>query len=223
LPEEYYARRHNLKPQPAVYCSALVSSALKKQFEKAALSIVKPLAGAGVTPNHITALGALVACLTAWLYWTWDGDRLRLVAAAATLLLSGLLDAVDGVLARHTGNASRFGGFFDSVADRYSDALAFSGLIMGGLCDAWVGLAALLGSLMVSYCRSRAEAEGVVMSGVGLAERAERMLLLAALSLASYWWLPALNYGVMVLAVLANFTVLQRILYFRKKVEGTKP
>ena len=119
-----------------------------------------------------------------------------------------------------SGNASRFGGFLDSVADRYSDALAFSGLVLGGLCDAWVGLAALVGSLMVSYCRSRAEAEGVKMAGVGLAERAERMLLLAALSLASYWWLPALNVGVAVLAALAHLTVVQRTLYFRKRVEG---
>jgi len=198
----------------------LVSSALKKRFEDTVQSIVKPLAGMGVTPNHVTALGVLVACLTSWLYWTWGGDRLRLVAAAATLLLSGLLDAVDGVLARSSGNASRFGGFLDSVADRYSDALAFSGLVLGGLCDAWVGLAALVGSFMVSYCRSRAEAEGVKMAGVGLAERAERMLLLAALSLASYWWLPALNVGVAVLAALAHLTVVQRTLYFRKRVEG---
>ena len=197
----------------------MVSSALKKRFETAVQSMVRPLAGMGVTPNHITTLGVLVACLTAWLYWTWDGDRLRLVAAAATLILSGLLDAVDGVLARSTGNASRFGGFLDSVADRYSDALAFSGLVLGGLCDAWVGLAAMVGSLMVSYCRSRAEAEGVKMAGVGLAERAERMLLLAALSLASYWWLPALNVGVAALAALAHLTVVQRTLYFRKRVE----
>lgn len=197
----------------------MVSSALKKRFEETVHSMVKPMAGIGITPNHVTALGVIVACLTAWLYYTWETDRLRLVAAAATLLLSGLLDAVDGVLARSTGNASRFGGFLDSVADRYSDALAFSGLVLGGLCDAWVGLAALTGSLMVSYCRSRAEAEGVKMAGVGLAERAERMLLLAALSVASYWWLPALNYGVMALAALAHFTVAQRTLYFRKRVE----
>jgi len=193
---------------------------MKKRFETTIQLIVKPLAGMGVTPNHVTVLGLIVACLTAWLYWTWGGDRLRLVAAATALLISGLLDAVDGALARSSGNASRFGGFFDSVTDRYSDALAFSGLVLGSLCDAWVGLAALVGSLMVSYTRSRAEAEGVKMAGVGFAERAERMLLLAALSLASYWWLPALNYGVLALAALAHFTVLQRTLYFRKRVEG---
>jgi archaetidylinositol phosphate synthase len=198
----------------------LVSSALKKQFEKMVVSIVRPLAAAGVTPNHVTALGVLVACLTAWLYWTWGGDRLRLVAAAATILLSGLLDAVDGVLARSNGTASRFGGFLDSVSDRYSDALAYAGLIMGGLCDDWAGLAALVGSLMVSYCRSRAEAESVGMAGVGIAERAERMLLLSAVSIASYWWLPALNYGVITIAFLAHATVLQRGIYFKKVVEA---
>ena len=197
----------------------MVSSSLKKQFEKAVLSLVRPLAGTGLTPNHVTVLGLAVACLTAWLYGTWGGDRLRLVAAAATLLLSGLLDAVDGVLARSSGSASRLGGFLDSVSDRYSDALAFSGLILGGLCDSWVGLAALVGSLMVSYCRSRAEAEGVKMTGVGLAERAERMVLLAAASLASYWWLPSLNYGVIMIAALAHATVLQRGMYFKKVVE----
>ena len=199
----------------------MVSSVLKKQFEKMVASIVRPLAAAGVTPNHVTALGVLVACLTAWLYWTWGGDRLRLVAAAATILLSGLLDAVDGVLARSNGTASRFGGFLDSISDRYSDALAYTGLIMGGLCDAWAGLAALVGSLMVSYCRSRAEAEGVAMAGVGLAERAERMLLLSAVSVASYWWLPAINYGVIAVAALAHATVLQRGMYFKKAVEAS--
>ena len=198
----------------------MVSSALKKQFESMVQSLVKPLASTGITPNQLTALGLAVACLTAWLYWTWGGDRLRLVAAAVTILLSGLLDAVDGVLARSSRSASRFGGFLDSVSDRYSDALAFSGLILGGLCDAWAGLAALVGSLMVSYCRSRAEAEGVGMAGVGLAERAERMLLLAAASLASYWWLPSLNYGVIVIAALAHATVLQRGMHFKKVVEA---
>lgn len=183
-------------------------------------SFIQPMAGAGVAPNHITVLGVVVACLTAWLYWTWEIDKLRLVAAAATLLFSGLLDAVDGVLARSSGNVSNFGGFLDSVADRYSDAITLSGLVLGGLCDPWAGLAALIGSLMVSYCRSRAEAEGVEMAGIGFAERAERILLLAALSIAAYWWLPALNYGVMALAIVAHFTVLQRMLYFKKRVGG---
>jgi archaetidylinositol phosphate synthase len=197
----------------------LVSSNLKKQFEKAVAATVKPLTRLGVTPNQVTALGLAVALVSAWLYAYWEGNMLYLVYGSLTILLSGLLDAIDGVLARGTGRASRFGGFLDSVADRYSDALVLTGITVGGLCSLPAGLLALTGSLMVSYTRSRAEAEGVEMAGVGLFERAERMIFLAVCSFASYWWLQALDYGVIVLAALAHLTVVQRMLHFKKMVE----
>ncbi len=197
----------------------MVSSNLKKQFEKAVAAAVKPLIRLGVTPNQVTAMGLAVALVSAWLYAYWGGDRVRLVYGALTILLSGLLDAIDGVLARGTGKASRLGGFLDSVADRYSDALVLMGVTAGRLCSVPAGLLALTGSLMVSYTRSRAEAEGVEMAGVGFFERAERMIFLAACSLASYWWLQALDYGVTALAALAHFTVAQRVLHFKKMVD----
>ena len=197
----------------------MVSSNLKKRFEKAVAAAVKPLIRLGVTPNQVTALGLAVSLAAAWLYADWGGERLRLVFGAAAILLSGLLDAVDGVLARGTGRATRLGGFLDSVADRYSDALVLTGVTVGGLCSVPVGLLALTGSLMVSYTRSRAEAEGVEMAGVGLFERAERMIFLAACSLASYRWLQALDYGMIVLAAMAHLTVAQRMLHFKKMVE----
>lgn len=197
----------------------MVSSNLKKRFEKAVAAAVKPMIRLGVTPNQVTALGLAVSLAAAWLYADWGGERLRLVFGAAAILLSGLLDAVDGVLARGTGRATRLGGFLDSVADRYSDALVLTGVTVGGLCSVPVGLLALTGSLMVSYTRSRAEAEGVEMAGVGLFERAERMIFLAACSLASYRWLQALDYGMIVLAAMAHLTVAQRMLHFKKMVE----
>jgi len=199
----------------------LVSSNLKKLFEKAVAAVVKPLGLFGATPNQVTALGLAVALVSAWIYADWGGNRLRLVYGALTILLSGFLDAIDGVLARGTGRASRFGGFLDSVADRYSDALIISGITVGGLCSLPAGLVALTGSLMVSYTRSRAEAGGVEMAGVGFFERAERMIFLAACSVAAYWWPRALEYGVMALAALAHVTVAQRILHFKKRVEKT--
>jgi archaetidylinositol phosphate synthase len=196
-----------------------VSSNLKKRFEKAVAAAVKPLGSLGVTPNQVTALGLTVALVSAWLYAGWNGDRLRLVYGALGILLSGFLDAIDGVLARGTGRASRLGGFLDSVADRYSDALILSGITVGGLCSLPAGLLALTGSLMVSYTRSRAEAEGVEMAGVGIFERAERMIFIAACSFASYWWPRSLDYGVMTLAALANVTVAQRALHYKKRAE----
>lgn len=196
----------------------MVSSNLKKSFEETVKKSVKPLGRLGVTPNHITAAGLLISFLAMWFYINWRINIYYLLFSALIILFSGFLDAIDGVLARNTGKVSIFGGFFDSVSDRYSDSVILSGIILGGLCTPIVGLAALVGSLMVSYTRSRAEAEGVNMSGVGFAERAERMLFLALSSIAAYFWLPSLQYGVLFLALAAHFTVLQRVLNFKKKV-----
>ena len=138
---------------------------------------------------------------------------------AALVLLSGFLDAIDGALARTTGKASVFGGFLDSVSDRYSDAVVLSAIVLAGLtAPAW-GLAAVAGSLMVSYTRARAEASGVKMAAVGLAERAERMLLLSAVTFAAYFWLELLGWGVAILAVLSHLTVLQRAAHFYRETK----
>jgi archaetidylinositol phosphate synthase len=72
---------------------------------------------------------------------------------------------------------------------------------------------------MVSYSRSRAEAEGVKMAGVGLAERAERMIFLAICAILSYWWYTVMNWSVLILGILSHLTVVQRALYFKKEVE----
>ena len=196
----------------------LVLSQLKKKFEDIIGDYITPLSKLGITPNHITILGVLVSICSAFFFATWSINPNRLTIAGLLLLLSGFLDAIDGVLARKTGQISKFGGFFDSVSDRYSDAVEFSGVIIGGLCNPIIGLAALIGSMMVSYARARAEAEGINMAGVGLAERAERMIFLALCSFVAPYWLDALNWGVLVLAILAHATVLQRAMYFKKEI-----
>ncbi len=200
----------------ALIISGLVSSRLKKRFEGIVAAGVKPLADAGVTPNMVTLLGLLVSFASAWCYYSWASLPILLPAAGALVLLSGLLDAIDGVIARTAGKVTKFGGFFDSVSDRYADAFVLAGVTLGGLCNPIAGFAALIGSLMVSYTRSRAEAAGVAMAGVGLAERAERMIILAAVTFVAVWWLDALNYGVIILAVLSHLTVLQRAEHFRR-------
>jgi len=195
----------------------MVSSRLKERFEDAIASAVKPLGGLGVTPNMVTVAGLLASILSAWCYYDWRRAGFLLPAAGGLLLLSGLLDAVDGVLARTSGKTTKFGGFLDSVSDRYADVIVLSGIILGGLCDTAVGLAALTGFLMVSYARSRAEAAGVAMEGVGFAERAERLVILAAATFLTVFQLDALNWGVALLAALTHLTVLQRMLHFRRK------
>lgn len=134
------------------------------------------------------------------------------------MLASGFCDALDGALARIYGQTTIFGGFLDSLLDRYADAIVLCGIIFGGLCDPFVGLIAVIGSLLVSYTRARAEAAGVKMEAVGIAERAERLIVLVAASFLSVAWREALGWGVIVLAVITNLTVLQRVVYFRKAI-----
>jgi len=192
----------------------LVSSKLKKKFEAWASSGVKPLVSLGLTPNILTLVGVAASAAAAYCYLSWRVGWFVLLAAGVLVLVSGLVDALDGVVARATGRASAFGGFLDSVCDRYSDAVVLSAILVGGLCHPAWGLLAMVGSLMVSYARARAEAAGVGMASVGLAERAERMLFLAAVTFVASIRLEALGWGVVVLAVLAHYTVIQRAAHF---------
>lgn len=167
----------------------------------------------GLTPNLISAIGLALSLFSAVAYAMAQNQPLLLLLAIILLLTSGFCDTLDGVLARTYKQTSVFGGFFDSLLDRYADAAVYAGVIIGGLCDPIWGLIALAGSLLVSYSRARAEAVGIKMESVGVAERAERMITLAVASVAAIFWLPALNIGIILLAVLSNLTVLQRGLH----------
>lgn len=197
----------------------MVSSRLKKRFEGVVLAGVKPFADVGITPNTVTIMGLIVSLVSAWCYYSWTYSPILLPVAALLILLSGLFDAVDGIIARTKGKVTVFGGFLDSVSDRYADAMVLAGITLGGLCNPIAGFAALIGSLMVSYTRSRAEAAGVSMAGVGLAERAERMLILAAVTFIAVLWIDALNYGIILLAILSHATVIQRARHFKRNAK----
>ena len=195
---------------------------LKKQVQQILSSQAKAAHDLGLTPNMISIIGLIFSFFSAAAYalalnWSW-----LLLIAVLFLLSSGFCDALDGIIARNHNQATPFGGFFDSILDRYADAVVFSGIIVGGLCNVYLGLAALFGSLLVSYSRARAEAAGVKMESIGLAERAERMLILVAASIAGFFWLPSLNLGIALLAVLTNATVIQRGIYAYKKLNETK-
>jgi archaetidylinositol phosphate synthase len=193
-----------------------VLTKLKQRAQLWFTSEAKMLHNLGLSPNQVSIFGIILAVLSALTYWQWKLNSLLLILAPLLMLASGLLDALDGALARLYGEATNFGGFFDSLLDRYADAVIICGIILGGLTEVSWGLAALIGSLLVSYARARAEAAGVKMESVGLAERAERLVLLALASFLSFVWLEALGWGVLVLAILTNLTVIQRAIYFRK-------
>ena len=182
----------------------------------------------GLTPNKISAIGFILALISAASYVLITAESSwLLILAVVFLLASGFCDTLDGIVARTFQQTTVFGGFFDSVLDRYADAAVYAAIIVAGLVNpvwglvwgsAW-GLATLTGSMMVSYTRARAEAAGIKMESVGFAERAERMLILAAVSIVGFFWLPALSYGIALLAVLSNLTVLQRTLHVYKTLK----
>ncbi len=204
---------------------------LKERIQRLMVSEARMAHAIGLTPNLVSLFGVVVALVSAYLYWSSQFNDLLLIVAALLLLASGFFDALDGVLARAYSETTLFGGFLDSLLDRYSDAVVLVGVILGRSVTGsqlWllVGFAALIGSLLVSYSRARAEAAGVKMETVGLAERAERIIIIVAASFLSFLWRDALLWSVLLLAVLTNFTVLQRVIYFwkasnRKEVSAT--
>jgi archaetidylinositol phosphate synthase len=196
-----------------------VLTKLKNKIQEMLASEAKLAEKIGLTPNMISFIGIILAFLSAIAYAEWQANRLYLLLATVFLLLSGFCDAIDGVLARLHQQVSVFGGFLDSLLDRYSDAFVYTGIIVGGLCDMLWGLVALIGSLLVSYSRARAEAANLKMESIGLAERAERMIILATASLVALFWQPqtAMNAGIILLAILSNLTVLQRSLHVYRK------
>jgi archaetidylinositol phosphate synthase len=181
----------------------------------------------GLTPNKVSTIGFILAVASAGVYALAPSYRWLLLLATVLLLASGFCDTLDGIIARIFQQETVFGGFFDSLLDRYADAIVYAAIIIAGLCNpAWGtfwgpvwALATLSGSLLVSYSRARAEATGIKMESVGFAERAERMLILAAASIIAFFWLPALGYGVAVLAVLSNFTVIQRAFHVYRELK----
>jgi len=194
---------------------------LKQKVQQLLSSEAKAAHRIGLTPNIVTIIGFALSFFAALAYALVTPQQpLWLLVAVILLMASGFCDTLDGILARTYQQASAFGGFLDSLLDRYADVFTFAGIIISGASIIFnatftlsVGLAALASSFMVSYSRARAEAAGVKMESIGIAERPERIIILAAASLVGIFWLPALAIGVLIIAVLATVTVMQRGLH----------
>ncbi len=177
-------------------------------------AIVNWLALARINPNALTLIGLGVNTVAAVLfgYANAENQRRMFFYAGLVIIGSGFFDLVDGRVARASNQVTRFGAFFDSVVDRYSDVSLFFGLLVyyaRGNRFFYVVLTALVmtGAVMVSYARARAESL-IGSCRVGFMERPERLVLLIMGALFNRM-APAL----WVIAVLSNITVVHRILY----------
>ena len=174
--------------------------------------ILNPIArNLNINPNIVTVISPFIAVLAAYGF----AKHLLLLGCAA-ILLSGLLDVIDGAVARYHNRASKFGAFLDSTMDRFADAIIYIGIIFGGYCDWFVGVLAIHSAITVSYVRARAESQGVECK-VGIAERAVRMIILMVGALIGYFTQPIyFTYVIYILVILSYFTVGQRIYHVWK-------
>lgn len=171
------------------------------------------LSRTGLTPNALTTL-SLVIAIAGYLMIVETKSGLVL---AVTIALSGLMDAVDGALARLLGRVTRAGAFLDSLVDRVCEVLYSASLLELGV-DSRLVLAYLSASMLVSYMRARGESLGLQMSGVGLMERAERVVSLVVVSLVLDVSKEIALLLFSVVTILVMFTAVHRFVYVWMRV-----
>jgi phosphatidylglycerophosphate synthase len=167
-----------------------------------------------VNPNLFTLSGLFFSFLAA----LCAAIHLQ-ITAGVMLLVAGLCDLVDGALARNTNTVTVFGGFLDSVLDRYSDlvvllGVAYAFLYSGNGLFVMITFVAAIGTAIIPYARARAEAASVACNA-GFFERPERLVILMI-----GFFFGLLPYAVTVLAIGTQVTVVQRILLVRRRAAG---
>lgn len=138
------------------------------------------------------------------------------IFASILLLISGFFDIVDGSVARVMKKSTTKGAFLDSNFDKISEALIFIGIAIGGLSNPILAMIALSTSILVSYLRARAESLGIELKGVGIGERAERLLILSICG-----FIPiseSIQWGVIIIILISGFSFLQRFRYVLKRI-----
>lgn len=191
----------------------LVYSKIEPPLNEAA----KLLSQKNITPNQVT-LGGLVLSIFAG----WALSKGNFFLGGLLTLTASLGDLLDGPLARLTGKGSRFGSFLDSTVDRYSDFFLFGGLsFYFARQESWgwflISLGILLGALLTSYTKARAESL-IPSCSIGTLERPERIILLILGS----FFLSLLPWILMGLFIGTNATAIQRILFVKKTLEDTE-
>lgn len=192
----------------------------RKTFRAVLEPIARAFHAVGLTPNQLTLIGLAMQLVVGVLLALG-----RFTLGGLLLIFFAAFDAVDGTLARTTGQTSRFGAFLDATVDRYAEGFTLGGLMIyfagqGGQLQVGLLAAALVGSFLVSYTRAKAESVGLSCT-VGILTRGERVaLLVVGLLLARWQPIPSLpdflTLALALLAVLSNVTAVQRILHVRR-------
>jgi archaetidylinositol phosphate synthase len=184
----------------------VVLNKIREKLNPILSSLGKSIGSTGISPDALTFVGFGFAVLAGLLF------ALRPSApylAGISIIVSGFFDIVDGAVARYRGTTSKHGSFTDSTLDRLSELFIYAGIIYAGYgAPSIVVLLALGFSLLVSYLRAKSESLNIKIAGIGIGERAERLVVLAVFSIVGY-----VAYGVYVVLILAAITFVQRYLY----------
>jgi archaetidylinositol phosphate synthase len=174
----------------------------------------------GMSPAFWTALSLILAASSGLTYMSaiYLGSNWYLSSMVGSILLlfSGFFDIVDGCVARVTKKSSKKGAYLDSVFDKISESIIFIGLAIGGLANPIISQIAISISLLVSYTRAKSEAVGVDLKGIGIGERAERLLLIGILGLIPVEGI--LQGAVILVCILAGITLFQRVSFTIQKL-----
>ncbi len=191
----------------------MISSKIGDGAQVLLRGIIRALIFLRIRPNHLTMAGFVMSIVVAVIF---AEGKFRL--AGVVLIIAGLFDMADGMVARKIGAETKFGAFFDSIMDRYSDLIMYLGLVIYyGRSErityvVLVGIV-MMGSVLTSYARARAESL-IPKCKVGFLERPERIVLLI---IGSFYFMDPVLW---VIAVLGNWTVVHRILYTRAVLQG---
>ena len=174
--------------------------------------IGKGFASTGISPNGWSCIGLTFAFASAFIYG-WNVE-FSLIIGGMVLLVAGFFDIVDGQVARVSQKVTRTGGFLDSVFDKIAEVAIFLGILVGGFAVPYLVFLAITFSLLVSYTRSRAESLGVKLQGIGIGERAERLLVIAIVGIIGF-----MEYAVIIVIIIAAITFIQRIVVTAKALK----
>ena len=181
---------------------------LKPTLEK----IGKTFASTGFSPNFWTMVGFVFALIAALVYGL--GLEFGLIIGGILLLVSGFFDMVDGQVARVTGKTSQKGSYLDSMFDKIAEVAIFLGLLVGGYAEPYLVMLAITLSLLVSYARAKSDALNIKLQGVGIGERAERLLVIAIIGIIGY-----MEPAVIIVVIIAAITLVQRMIVTAKNIK----
>tara|TARA_B100000029_G_scaffold216948_1_gene214685 strand:+ start:3114 stop:3689 length:576 start_codon:yes stop_codon:yes gene_type:complete len=175
-------------------------------------SIGRIFASTGISPNSWTAVGLIFAFISSLVYGI--GFEFSLIIGGIVLLISGFFDIVDGQVARYTNKTTKSGGFLDSVFDKIAEVAIFFGILIGGHAEPYLVFIAITLSLLVSYTRAKADALQIKLQGVGIGERAERLLVIAIIGMIGF-----MEIAVVIVIIIALITLIQRIITISKNTK----